>query len=214
MLAVANLLLAAAILAVGWPSLRAEFHRVPAEVTVSAVQSGAAIGEDELGEALPALEAATASSTAARQDLAFMLLASLGGASPEQRAERAARAAQELRAYLAEVPGDARGWAALGQAELIAGQPVAARDALKLSILTSPWSPELVLWRCELGVDLYAALDTEARELLQEQFQTAAERSPRALAQRMQQKNAVVLARVMLAQSPEALLRFEQGLGR
>lgn len=212
-LAIANFLLAAGMTVIGWPSIRAELHRLPAEVTISAAQSGQTVTEDQLDSALPMLESATASSTTAREDLAFVLLSGVGSAaSAAEQGERAARAAHELRAYLAEVPGDARGWAGLGRAELIEGHPIAAREALKLSILTSPWSPELVLWRCDLGIDLYATLDDEARDLLQEQFRVAAERSPRSLARLAQRKNAVVMARVMLAQSPEALSQFEEGL--
>jgi hypothetical protein len=209
-LALANLLLASAILAVGLPSIVADFRRLPAEVTVGAAERGAAIDEDEIEGALSSLESATSTSAATREDLALMLLA--GGSGPVAMA-RAARAADELRTYLAEVPGDSRGWAALAEAELMQGHRVVARDALKMSILTSPWSASLVLWRCDLGIDIYAALDDEARGLLKEQFRVAAERSPRLLGHLVWRKKAALIARIMLAGNPEDLAAFESGFG-
>jgi hypothetical protein len=210
-LGVANFLLAAGILIVGFPSVMAAFSRLPVEATASAVARDAPIGEDEFVRAAPLMERAADFSDADRGDLALALLArSVGEAAPE----RAARAVHEFRAHLASVPGDSRGWMGLAKAELVLGDKSAATDALKMSILTSPALLWLVLQRCELGIALYGALDAEARELMMGQFRMAAEYAPQSLARLVRRRDATLIALVMLAHDPDALLKFEAELGR
>lgn len=208
-LALANLLLAGGIVAVGLPGILADFRELPAEVTVGAVESGLPVDETAIAQALPSLESAAATSSPAREDLALTLLA---GANGNFATERLADAVREFRTYLAEVPGDSRGWASLAEAELRLGAPQRALEALKMSILTASWMPGLVLARCALAIDLYAVLDSEARGLAEEQFRVAAERDPRSLAQLAQQKHAILITRIMLASSPEGTASFESAL--
>lgn len=210
-LALANLLLAGGIVGVGLPGILADFRRLPAEVTVGAVERGQPVDEAAIEDALPALEGAAATSPAAREDLALTLLAGAGG---DRAAERLDRAEQEFRAYLTEVPGDSRGWASLAEAELRLGAWQPAQEALKMSILTAPSMPGLLLARCAMAIDLYAVLDRETRGLVKEQFRIAADRSPRALAQLAWQKHAILIARIMLADSPEGMASFEGALAR
>ncbi len=210
-LALANLLLAAGMLAVGLPSVLADFRRLPVEATADAIMRGAAVDRRDLEAALPPLEAAARTSGAAQETLALALLETADGA---HAAQRAAAAERQFRAYLAEAPGDAHGWAGLAEAELLQGRRLPALEALKMSILMAPGMPGLVLARCGMGIDLYASLDDSARGLLGQQFRLAAERSPDRLARLVRQKNAVLIARVMLVGSPDALQRFETALGR
>lgn len=210
-LALANLLLAGGIVAVGLPGILADFRLLPAVVTAGAVERGTPVDEAAIEEALPSLESAAETSPAAREDLALALLA---GATGDREADRLDRAVREFRSYLAAVPGDSRAWAALAEADLRLGERRSAQEALKMSILTGPWMPGLLLARCAMAIDLYADLDPEARGLVKEQFRVAAERSPRSLAELVRQKRAILIARVMLAGSPEAFSSFEAALAQ
>lgn len=208
-LALANLLLAGGIIAVGLPGMLGEFRRLPAEVTAGAVEQGLPVDEAEIEEALPPLEQSAATSPSAREDLAMALLSGAGG---DTSAERLDRAVREFRTYLAEVPGDSRAWTLLAQALVEQGAREPARAALEMSILTAPWMPGLPLARCALGIDLYPILDQDGRRLVAEQFRIAAERDPHPLAELVRQKHAVLIARVMLAGSPDAMAKFEREL--
>lgn len=210
-LALVNLLLAGGMVAVGFPGILADFRRLPVEATVSAVQTGQPVDRSDIDAALPALESAAATSPAARGDLATLLMA---GAVGEHAAERLERAAREFRAYLAEVPGDSRAWTMLAEIEQRQGGGLAAQEALKMSILTAPWMPGLVLVRCGLGIDLYPVLDQEARGLVAEEFRIAAQRKPSWLVDLVQRKHAILIARIMLVDSPEAMMRFESALAQ
>jgi hypothetical protein len=50
--------------------------------------------------------------------------------------------------------------------------------------------------------------------MIEEQFHLAAERSPRELAQMVQQRGAVLIARTMLVGSPEDMAKFESALAK
>jgi hypothetical protein len=210
-LAVANLVLGGIMIAVGLPSVVADFRRLPVEATVGAIVRNEPLDATAIDNALPVLEAVATTSAAARDDLAMALLA---GARLRPSPGRTARAAGEFRAYLADVPGDSRAWADLAAAEVMQGARQPAVQALTTSILTAPWQPGLVMARCALGIDLYADLDDEARGLVEEEFRIAAERTPQRLAQLVRERNAVLIARIMLIQSPEAMAKFESALAR
>jgi len=205
-LAVTNLVLAAGIVASGAPHVLADFRRLPAEATVSAVDLSLPVDQAEIDAALPVLESAARTSVHAHGKRAFVLLAASTG---ENADERAAEAALEFRTYLAGVPGDARAWAGLAQAEIIAGDQTAGREALKMSILTSPSLLPLVLWRCALAIDLYPVLDQEARPLVEQQFRLAADNRTESLVRLVAQRRALMLARIMLTDSPDSMAKFE-----
>jgi hypothetical protein len=199
------------MMAVGLPGVLADFRRLPVEATVSAVDSAQPVGPAELDTALSALESAAATSPAARGEVATLLMA---GAVGDGSTERLDRAAREFRAYLADVPGDSRAWTMLAEVDHRQGDESAAQEALKMSILTAPWMPGLVLERCALGIDLYPVLDRETSELVAEEFRVAALRKPDRLAELTQRKHAILIARIMLFDSPEAQGRFESALAR
>lgn len=205
-LALANLLLAGFLLAIGWPGMLGDLRRLPAEATASAVERGLLVDEVAVAAALPALASAARTSPAAREDLALTLLA---GANGEQAQVRLRRAVQEFRRYLAAVPGDSRAWASLAEAELRLDQPQPALRALDMSVLTAPRMPGLVLARCAMALDLYGHLDRDGRALAGEQFRFAAEDDTAALVRLVRARNALLLARVLLEPSPEAQAKFE-----
>lgn len=210
-----HLLLAVFILAAGWPGILAAAYRLPIEADLSAIEAGHAVDQTDVEKMLGPLESASGTSPSARADLAFALLADSNGASGAPDQKRVARAAAELEAYLARTPGDSLRWATLANAELLQRRRPEAMSALKMSILTAPWSStSLVLWRCGVGIDLYPSLDDEGRRLLEGQFRVAAERSADSLVQLARRRNAVEIARSLLASSPEAAQAFETRLQR
>jgi len=148
--------------------------------------------------------------------LAFALLSGSGSPvlSEGERAALIGRAVQEFRTYVSRVPGDGAAWAGLASAELAAGDAQLAGNALKASILATPWSPSLVAWRCELGTDLFYRLDDEGRELMKGQFRLQARRSPSTLVETVIARGAVRIARILLASSPDELIQFEAELAR
>lgn len=205
-LAFANLLLAGLIIAVGLPGILAAFRMLPATGTVNALEHGAPVDAAAIKQALPVLESAAATSPVPREELGLALLAEAEG---DRAADRLGRAVRELTAYLAEVPGDSRAWVLLSEAELRLGARRPALEALKMSILTAPRMSGLLMTRCALGLILYAELDHEARGLVEEQFRFAAEDQTENLVRLVQSRRALLLARVLLAASPEAMAKFE-----
>lgn len=210
-LALVNFLLAGGMMVIGLPGILADFRRVPVGATVTAVQAAQPVSQADIDAALPALESAAATSPAARGDLATLLMAGAVGPDPTKRLDHAAR---EFRAYLAEVPGDSRAWTMLAEIDHRQGDESAAQEALKMSILTAPWMPGLVLERCGLGIDLYPVLDHETGGLVAEEFRIAAQRKPAALANLARRNRAILIARIMLFDSPEAMARFERALAQ
>lgn len=79
---------------------------------------------------------------------------------------------------LAEAPADARVWATLANARLLADGPTAsAVDALSMSIELARYEPALLAMRCEMAIRLYALLDAKRKAELDEQIQLLARHS-------------------------------------
>jgi hypothetical protein len=124
------------------------------------------------------------------------------------------RAAEVFRSYLAQVPADANAWAGLGSVELARGDFRRAALALKISILTAPWSTPLLVLRCGMAMDLFRVLDGDERELMKGQFRLAAKRSIGPLVDMARSRNGIMATRILLASSPDELISFETELGR
>jgi hypothetical protein len=135
-------------------------------------------------------------------------------ASPEDRLAIAAATIQRMRRYLETTPGDTRAWAALAEAHMLLRQPKPAAVALKMSMLTGPWYTPLLVSRCALGIDLYPALDQEARDLLKGQFRIASARAVAQLAVVIKARGAGVFALRMLSSSPEEATRLMRQLAK
>ena len=168
------------------------------------------------GEGPAELQHETPQTAGEGRDLAFALLAH--GNDPELSEAEQSRvvnqAVQGFRDYLSEVPADGQAWAGLASAEIQLGDLGRAAEALRMSILTSPWSESLVQWRCGLGIDLYRVLDDEERELMKGQFRVAAQRSVASLVRTVIGRKGTRIARAFLASSPDELIRFEAELER
>ena len=213
-LALANLSLAALILCAGLPGALAAWRRLPVEPLIGALDAGARLPWRSVAAALPALDAAAATSPAAAGESGFARLGILADPEfpPARRPGMARRAAVAFRAALAGVPGDARGWAGLAEAELLAGDPAAAAGALRMSILTAPRNLALILWRCDFGLALYAAFDAETRDLFAGQIRAAAEANPAALARLARTRHMESAIALLLADRPAALARYQAAL--
>lgn len=209
-----NLTLALAMLAVGFPAIVSNALRLPSEVVIRAIRDGQPVSKADDDEAVDRLESAAAFSNAARADLAIALLA--GKAPPSSAADRvlADHAARQLSRYLDAAPDDAFAWANLAQAEMRRGTAGAAALPFKMSIEFSPQSEASILWRCDFGIDIYAALDDEGKALVAKEFQTAMDPSldssiSEQVVQIVQRKNAITLARALLANNADASRKFE-----
>lgn len=207
-------MLAVGIAAVGWPSTLAAFRRVPVEITVAAVRAEKLPDQADVEDLVQHLSLAETTSPAAAEDLAFAML--LDATRPDEdtagRQARLARAVAEFRHYLSNVPGDSLAWAGLTAAFVAQGQRLEAMRALKRSMITAPRSPSLLLWRCRMGLDLFYILDTDGRELLEQQFRLETERSPAAIVNLAVERSAVPVARSLLESNPDALAKFDERL--
>ena len=168
------------------------------------------------GDKLAELEQETPRALVEARDLAFALLSH--GEDPDlplaAQARVVAQAARGFREYLAEVPGDGQAWAGLASAQVRLGDLARGAEALRMSILTAPWSDSLVQWRCGLAIDLFGVLDSEDRELVKGQFRVAAQRSASSLVQTVIRRNGTRIARLFLATSPDELIKFEAALSK
>lgn len=214
LLLLGNLVLAAAIGLVGWPSIIAVAHQMPIDGALTAARAGQLPGRPETQMLLDDLAAAELTSPAAGEDRAYILLrdASRADGDPAKRAVELAQAVKEFRRYLSNVPGDSFGWAGLVDALLGQQRQLDASRALKMSMVTSPRSPSLLLWRCGVGLELFYVLDAEGRDLLEQQFRLATEWAPGAVANLAIERTAVPIVRALLENSPEARAKFDQRL--
>jgi hypothetical protein len=210
-----ELALAGAIFAVGIPATIAAIHELSFTERLGGAGTGASPGTSQ-GELTQQLDLETPVTSQERLQLAFALLSRADDAasSDQARAARTDRSVQLFRAYLAEVPADGRAWAGLASAEIRHGEPKLGAAALRMSILTAPWSSSLVQWRCGMAIDLFRALDDEGRELLKGQFRVAARRAVAELVKTVRARNGTRIARIFLASSPDELIKFEAELGR
>ena len=133
---------------------------------------------------------------------------------PEERLGTAVAAVERMRRYLKTTPGDTRAWAALAQAHALLRQPKLAAVALKMSMLTGPWYTPLLVSRCALGIDLYPALDQEARDLLKGQFRIASDRAVAQLAIVIKARRAGDFALRLLSSSPEEATKLMRQLAK
>ena len=213
--ALAELLLAGGILVVGVPTTQSAFETLRLQTRLNGATSpeNLDIGRDT---GLAEIEQAVPPTAGAQRDLAYALLA-LADSPARSAADRQIlldRSVVEFRRYVGRVPGDGRAWAGLASAELARGNAKSAEAALKASILTSPWSPSLVAWRCQLGVDLVRELDDEGRDLVRSQLRLQADRSIAVLVDIVTRREAVHAARILLASSPDELIAFEIELAK
>jgi len=214
-LAWTELVLAGAIIAAGFPETIASIHELAFAERLGGAGTGESLG-DIGGEPVSQLDLETPDTPREVLQLAFALLSRADdAASPDQTpSARTDRSVQLFRRYLAEVPADGRAWAGLASAQIRRGEPGSGAAALRMSILTAPWSSSLVQWRCGMAIDLFRTLDDEERELMKGQFRVAAQRSVAALVKTVRARSGTRIARIFLAPSPDELILFEAELAR
>ena len=207
--------LAALLLLLGVPRTLSAVDELNFRTRLGVAGSGEA-HSDRPSETTTQLDAEIPTTVAERLALAFALL-SRGDdptSSEQARNARVDRAAALFSEYLAEVPADGRAWAGLASTQIRRGDRAAAAAALRMSVLAAPWSASLVPWRCGMVLTLFRSLDDESRELMKGQFRVAAQRSPKELVKIVRSQGGVRVARLLLASSPDELIRFEAELAR
>ncbi len=215
LLAALNLLLAAAMAAVGFQGTAASFLRLPSEATIQAIRDGEPVDKADDEEAVDRLRSASALSNASRADLALALLA--GGEPPDSAADKILgdHAVRQLLTYLSAAPDDPFAWANLAMAEKRRGTLGATVTPFKMSIELAPTSATDLIWRCDFGTDIYPALDDEGKEMLARQFLMAMDPTldpsvPENLVRLLKKKNNLSPARTLLARDQEASRKFEK----
>jgi hypothetical protein len=214
-LAWVELALAGAIFAIGVPGTISAIHELSFTVRLDGAGTGENLGANR-GEPTAQLDLEVPATAREGLQLAFALLSRSDDPafSDQARIARTNRAAQLFREYLAEVPADGRAWAGLASAEILRGELGRGAAALRMSILTAPWSSSLVQWRCGMAIDLFRTLDDEERELMKGQFRVAAQRAVAELVKTVRARNGTRIARIFLASSPDELIKFEAELAR
>ena len=218
-LAAVNLVFVVLILAAGLPGLFADAVRLPSEITIHELQTAQPVAEDDDTRAAARLQLASATSNAARADLALAMLASATDPTTSEYRVAGDHAARELRAYLAAAPGDARAWANLALAEMRRGTSGAAVIPFKMSIELAPSSAVDIPWRCGFGLDLYSALDDDGKAMLARQFRMAMDDQPdttisEKVARTVWEHSAIPLVWGFVADDPATAQRFTSMLAR
>jgi hypothetical protein len=114
------------------------------------------------------------------------------------------RALDDLTNGLARAPANSIGWTALAQTSLSAGDNQRARTALTTSLLLDDYDPELSLWRCTLGLQLWGSLDENERRMWNDQVNLAWRHNPQdviALARANGGVNALLIRLPLLSDS-------------
>jgi hypothetical protein len=210
-----ELALAGVLLVLGVPAALSAFDDFKFTERLGTAGSGGPLGAKG-GETTERLDSERPSTVAQQLALAFALLsrADDSGSSQQARDIRADRAVALFQDYLAQVPADGRAWAGLASGQIRRGDLRPAAAALKMSILTAPWSASLVQWRCGMAISLFRSLDDESRELMKGQFRVASQRSVADLVRTARSRGGIRVARLFLASSPDELIRFEAELAK
>ncbi len=203
------------LLLVGVPAAESSFHELNFSERLGSAGSGEPL-DTRRSEATERLDGEVPKTVTEKLALAFALL-SRGddpASSQQARGARVDRAVRLFGDYLAEVPADGRAWAGLASAQIRRGDMGAAASALKMSVLTAPWSGSLIQWRCGMAITLFRSLDDENRELMKGQFRVAVQRAPAEVVRTVRSRGGVRIARLFLASSPDELIRFETQLAK
>jgi len=213
--ALLELVLVGTLIMIGVPMVFSAIHELGFMERLGASGSGE-LPDANRGESAAQLDAEVPVTLKEQLSLAFALLSQgEDRETPEAaRAVRVARADTLFQAYVAQVPADGRAWAGLASAEIQRGNLRLGASALKMSILTTPWSSSLVQWRCGMAIDLFRSLDDEERDLMKGQFRVAAQRSVTSLVKTARSRDGLRIARLFLASSPDELIKFEAELAK
>jgi len=121
----------------------------------------------------------------------------------------------DLEAGLSRAPADSAAWMELAQARLALNNGRGAMAALRTSLLFGPYDPNLSLWRCALGLQLWLLFDERDRQMWDDQVKLAWDTNPAgviALSRSGEFMDRMI--RDALANSPQRLDAFERTKNR
>lgn len=127
---------------------------------------------------------------------------SAGGAANAINRSDLERALGDLKNGLGRAPANSIGWTALSQAHLAAGEPTLAHASLTASLLLDDHNPQLSLWRCALGLELWSYLNDDDRRMWIDQVDMAWHENPQALVTLGHQYHGKYLQAIRLALLP------------
>ncbi len=131
------------------------------------------------------------------------------GDEPGAARVTAAAARSALERGLQDAPGNADAWILLAQARVAEwGPSQSAIEAFRMSLALARYEPSASVWRCQVGLALYAALDATGREEVAEQIRMLARESMGDLAKVARASGQVPLVVAVLSNDTSALNRF------
>lgn len=143
----------------------------------------------------------------------LLRLAAAGGDGAERHALLTAAQSRIERA-LAQAPGNARGWAVLADARRLAEAPSqSVAEALFMSIELARFEPELLAWRCRIGLAMLDALEDAQKMALKAQVKLLARHDALQLVLAARATGTIRDVIAMLADDNGLLTRFEKDLG-
>lgn len=191
---------------------------VQARAAIQGAENGALVPIDRLRAATERMTAEASSGlSASAGDLAgrgrLMLALYEGPVTPAGDAELAAAAA-EFKAALSAAPAAAQTWTRLAYAEYTRGNFEAAAKAWRLSTVTAPFDPALMVSRLESGLVLRPFMDVATRDALAEQVVLFWRWNPDGLVEFTRRFAAAAVLRPALAYDPAAADEFDRRLAR
>jgi hypothetical protein len=143
-------------------------------------------------------------------DIATLFLRmSTPGEAPNGDRVLAAAARQALERSLVEAPGNGKAWIWLANARLVEQGPTqSAISAFVMSLVLARYEPSLLVWRCQVGLALYPALDSDNRERLAEQIRILAAVSTDDVARVARASGQIPVVVGVLSKEPSVLARF------
>ena len=219
-----GLFVAGALLLLALTRFLGAVSALPAGHALIAIREGRPVADDEVARAVAALEQSLrwgGTHAKSLSDLALLKLMQIDGdviGPGESRLLTESLAAQ--RASLALAPANADGWARLTYAHYaLSGLDRASLDALEMSFRSGRLERAPMVFRLQLILREWDALDPEMRALGRVQIRQLARHDPRALdaltdVYLVSSGTSREIIRAALASSPEERVRFERRLRR
>ena len=197
----------AVLLGLGVPRLLGALTLFPGDPIADAIKDGQAVGDARLTVLLDSRAAARRFLPASKTELDIALgrLAALKATSSggSERKSLLDQTIDSLRRGLAAAPGDSFAWARLAYAIALRDGRGSAAPAWRMSILTSPADPKLVLWRVKFGFGLLPHLDAADQPRLAQQIRFSWRFARRDLADFAREHGLQLVLRRVLSTEPD-----------
>jgi tetratricopeptide (TPR) repeat protein len=131
-----------------------------------------------------------------------------------RRLELLSRAGHYLRAGLAQAPVDAHAWTYLAFIDTTIGDHESAARALRLSLQSGPYEPDLILPRAALGLANWAWLGASTAAAFRVEFRRAMAQAPARFVHDVVDSGQVAAVRAALRGRPEQQRGFERLVAR